>query len=86
MTNKNNNVLYTGVTNNLERRIQEYKTKKNKKSFTTKYNCTKLVWYDHIYSIQSAIEYEKKIKGGSRQSKLNLIIEQNPLWKDLSDA
>ncbi len=86
MTNKNNHVLYTGVTNNLERRVYEHKTKKNKHSFTSRYNLTKLVWYDHTNSIESAIEREKKIKGGSRQKKLNLIIDKNPSWKDLSDG
>ena len=84
MTNQNNHILYTGITNNLERRVYEHKSKKNKESFTSKYNCTKLVWYEHTNSIQSAIGREKKIKGGNRQSKLNLIIGQNPSWKDLS--
>ena len=81
LTNKNNNVLYTGVTNNLTRRMFEHKN--NKSIFTRRYNVHKLVWYDHTNSIMSAIEREKKIKGGSRKAKIKLIEEKNPQWEDL---
>ena len=84
MANKNNTVLYTGVTNNLVRRVWEHKTKKDKQSFSAKYNLTKLVWYAHTSSIESAIEKEKKIKGGSRKKKITLIEKENPRWEDLS--
>ena len=64
ITNKTNKVLYTGVTNNLERRVYEHKNKVFPKSFTSKYNCNKLVFYETTDSIESAISREKQIKGG----------------------
>ena len=84
MTNKNNTVLYTGVTNNLHRRVVEHKTGQGGK-FTSKYKITKLVYYECGDDINAAIEREKQIKGGSRQSKLDLVNKINPGWKDLFD-
>ena len=84
LTNKSKTVLYTGVTNNLLRRIWEHKNKLNK-GFTNKYNCHQLVFYEFYEDVRGAIEKEKKIKGGSRQSKINLINLKNPEWKDLWD-
>ena len=83
MTNKMNTVLYTGVTNDLMRRVYEHKNKLDIKSFTARYNVNKLVYYETINSIQSAIEREKQIKAGSRKKKEDLINEFNPDWKDL---
>ncbi len=83
ITNKTNNVLYTGVTNNLERRIYEHKNKLIK-GFSSKYNLNKLVYYEITNDINSAIVREKKIKGGSRKKKIELINLMNPDWKDLS--
>ena len=82
MTNKNNTVLYTGVTNNLVRRVYEHK-EKIIKGFTSKYNITKLVFYEKSTGIESAIAREKQIKAGSRQKKIDLINSLNPEWKDL---
>jgi putative endonuclease len=82
MTNKNNTVLYTGVTNDLMRRVAEHKAGKGGK-FTAKYRVTKLVYYECGDDINAAIDREKQIKGGSRQNKLNLINAMNPEWKDL---
>ena len=82
LTNKNNNVLYTGVTNNLLRRIYEHKEKLID-GFTKKYNCSKLVWYEIYNDSYSAISREKQIKAGSRERKLRLINSMNPEWKDL---
>ena len=82
MTNKNNTVLYTGVTNNLRRCVTEHKAGKGSK-FTSKYNITKLVYYECGNDIYAAIEREKQIKGGSRQKKIDLIVKVNPEWKDL---
>jgi putative endonuclease len=82
MTNKNNTVLYTGVTNNLKRRVYEHKTKLGSK-FTKKYNITKLVYYEVGNDINEAIAREKQIKAGSRQKKIDLINSFNPEWKDL---
>ncbi len=84
-TNKNNTVLYTGVTNNLVRRMEEHKYKRNPKSFTARYNVEKLVWFENYTDIAEAIAREKQIKAGSRQKKLQLIEEMNPEWRDLSD-
>ncbi|MEA3327371.1 MAG: GIY-YIG nuclease family protein [Chloroflexota bacterium] len=85
ITNKTNTVLYTGVTNNLRRRITEHKTGKGGQ-FTSKYKVTKLVFYECGSDINAAIDREKQIKGGSRQNKINLINEMNLGWKDLFDA
>jgi len=82
MTNTNNTVLYTGVTNDLERKVAEHKDEKGS-SFTSKYNVTKLVFYECFDRIYDAIGAEKKIKAGSRAKK-NVIIENtNPDWQDL---
>jgi len=82
MTNKNNTVLYTGVTNNLRHRVVEHKAGEGSK-FTSKYKITKLVYYECGNDIYAAIEREKQIKGGSRQKKIDLIVKVNPEWKDL---
>ena len=84
MTNKNNNVLYTGMTNNLIRRVYEHK-EKIIGGFTKKYNCTKLVYYEIVKDPFNAIAREKQIKAGSRKKKIDLIIMMNPEWKDLID-
>ncbi len=82
MTNKNNKVLYTGVTNNLVRRVYEHKNKLID-GFTKKYNIIKLVYYEIFDNPSSAIHREKQIKAGSRQKKINLINNVNPEWNDL---
>ena len=71
MKNKSNSVLYTGVTNDLRRRVTEHKPGKGSK-FTSKYKITKLVYYECGSDISAAIEREKQIKGGSRQKKNRL--------------
>ncbi|MDW7667361.1 MAG: GIY-YIG nuclease family protein [Bacillota bacterium] len=83
MTNWNNKVLYTGVTNNLERRVYEHKNKLVK-GFTSKYNTNKLVYFDYTDDVNSAITREKQIKGWSRKKKDELVKNANPDWKDLS--
>ncbi|MEW6028663.1 MAG: GIY-YIG nuclease family protein [Chloroflexota bacterium] len=84
MTNAHNKVLYTGVTNNLYRRVTEHKSGKGG-AFTRKYNITKLVYVESGSDIRTAIAREKQIKGGSRQTKMALINAMNPEWKDLLD-
>ena len=84
LTNKNNSVLYTGVTSNLKDRIEQHKVRKHPESFSARYNCNKLVYYEVYDSIVEAIEREKIIKGGSRKKKLDLIDSTNPGWTDLS--
>lgn len=82
LTNEDNYVLYTGVTNNLQRRLWEHKNKEGE-SFTKKYKCDKLVYYEYSESISDAINREKQIKAGSRRKKLDLINNFNPQWLDL---
>lgn len=84
-TNSSNAVLYTGVTNDLKRRIYEHKEKKIE-GFTKKYNVTKLVYYEIGNDVNGAISREKQIKGGSRNKKIQLINDFNPEWKDLYDG
>ena len=85
MMNKNNTVNYTGVTNNLERRVWEHKNNYNENSFTAQYNIHKLVYFEEYYNINNAIAREKQIKGLSKEKKLKLIKEINPELKDLSE-
>ena len=82
ITNINNTTLYTGVTNNLIRRIYEHKNKLVE-GFSKKYNLTKLVYYEVFEDITQAIAREKQIKGGSRKKKEDLINSINKEWKDL---
>jgi len=82
MANKNNAVLYTGVTSNLFKRVSEHKSKLVA-GFTSNYNVTKLVYYEEYETMPEAIAREKQIKGGSRQKKIDLITSKNPEWKDL---
>jgi putative endonuclease len=82
MTNKYNTVLYTGITNNLKRRIYEHK-EKLVAGFTNKYNITKLVYYEVFDDPENAISREKQIKAGSRQKKIQLIDSMNKEWRDL---
>ena len=84
LTNKYNNVLYTGVTNDLKRRLYEHKMRLVK-GFTQKYNVDKLVFYEECRDVKSAIAREKQIKGGSRKKKIDLITSVNSEWKDLYD-
>ncbi|MDO7171089.1 GIY-YIG nuclease family protein [Mariniflexile sp. AS56] len=86
MTNKNNTVLYIGVTTNLIKRVYEHKTKKYKSAFTSKYNCDKLVYFEEFTDINQAITREKQLKAGSRNRKEVLINRDNPSWSDLSDG
>jgi len=83
LTNSSNNVLYVGVTNDLERRCYEHKQKLIK-GFTQKYNVDKLVYFEVFDSIELAIFREKQIKGYSRSKKDKLINEFNLEWKELS--
>lgn len=74
--------LYLGVTNNLERRVIGHKSGKVP-GFSSKYNCKKLVHYEHFENIDEAIEREKEIKKWRREKKTNLITKHNPGWRDL---
>lgn len=82
LTNMHHFVLYTGVTNDLERRCKEHRQKKVK-GFTQKYNVDKLIYFEVFDFIDSAIAREKQIKGYSRAKKIALIDQFNKQWKDL---
>ena len=84
MTNKSR-TLYTGITNNIERRVQEHKNKLVP-GFTSKYNITMLVYYEEFSDVRDAIAREKQKKGWLRQKKVALIESMNQEWKDLSDG
>ncbi len=83
MTNLHHTTLYVGVTSDLYIRAIEHRDKKYPRSFTARYNLTKLVYYEVFHSIQEAIIREKQIKAGSRADKIALIQTVNPNWKDL---
>ncbi|WP_310556800.1 GIY-YIG nuclease family protein [Flavobacterium sp.] len=85
ITNKNNTVLYTGVTSNLPKRIEDHKEKRYKKSFSARYDLCKLVYFEQFQMIGDAIGKEKQIKGGSRKKKELLIASINPEWRDLHE-
>jgi putative endonuclease len=78
-----NRVLYIGVTNNLERRVFEHQNKLIE-GFTSKYNITKLVYFEQTPDIRSAIEREKQMKSWTRAKKIALIEKTNPTWNDIS--
>ncbi len=84
MTNKNNSVLYTGVTSDLIRRINEHKEGFGG-GFTSKYMIKKLIYYEITRDVHSALAREKQIKAGSRKQKVDLINSMNSEWKDLYD-
>ena len=82
MSNAHNTVLYTGVTNDLARRVYEHRNGLGS-AFVKMYNVHKLVYYEQGNDVHSTIAREKQIKGGSRQKKLDLINQMNPALKDL---
>lgn len=84
LTNRNNTVLYTGISGHLRRRIYQHKNKLMK-GFTHKYNCSKLVYYEETDEVDIAIAREKQIKGWVRSKKDQLINEKNPEWRDLAE-
>jgi len=82
LTNKYHTVLYTGITNNLERRLYEH-THGESDGFTKRYRVTKLVHFEETTDVNAAITREKQIKGWTRKKKESLIEQSNPKWKDL---
>jgi len=84
LTNWNHRVLYTGVTNDLERRLYEHKHELVD-GFTKRYHVHKLVYFETTTDVRAAIEREKQIKSWSREAKNKLIYENNPDWNDLSE-
>ncbi|MFT7899921.1 GIY-YIG nuclease family protein [Tenacibaculum ascidiaceicola] len=84
LTNKNNTVIYIGVTSNLIKRIYEHKSGKYK-GFTHRYNCDKLVYFEQFSTMDEAITREKQLKAGTRKRKEDLITNENPDWLDLAE-
>ena len=80
----NSGTLYTGMTNDLKRRMYEHKNHLIP-GFTRKYKITKLVYYDETDDVNEAIAREKQIKGWLRKKKISLIESVNPDWNDLSE-
>ena len=85
MSNHNNNVLYIGVTGDLRKRVWEHKNSVDKNSFTYKYNCHKLVYYEGFTDVRLAIEREKQLKNWKREWKNALVMKENVGWVDLSE-
>ena len=85
MTNKNNTVIYIGITSNLLKRIYQHKNKIYE-GFTSKYSVDKLVYYEEFEDITLAISREKQLKSGNRHRKEQLILETNPNWIDLAEG
>jgi putative endonuclease len=84
ITSNYSRVLYVGITDNLELRINQHKTKEIP-GFTSRYNLTRLVYFEHTNDAYEAIVREKQLKNMSREKKLALIESVNPTWKDLSE-
>ena len=85
LTNKSNTVLYTGVTNDLQRRIKEHKNEEIE-GFTKRYHLHKLVFFEEFSNINDAIKNEKRLKRWTRAKKNVLIESRNPNWVDLSQS
>ena len=85
LSNWNNEVLYIGVTNNLQKRVYEHKHHLVE-GFTDKYNVTKLVYFEETSDVHAAIEREKQLKKWRREKKNQLIESMNPHWNDLSEG
>ncbi len=85
LTNEHKNVLYTGVTNDLVRRVYEHKHHVDANSFTAQYNVTRLVYFEETTDVRVAIEREKQIKSWNRKHKDKLIESKNPDWNELYD-
>ena len=85
MSSGKNGTLYVGVTNDLRRRVFEHKNKLFPSSFTARYNCDKLVYYEKFQYINDALEREKQLKAGTRARKIQLIEYFKPGWIDLAE-
>ena len=82
MTNKSNQVLYTGFCNDIEYRTYQHKAKMYE-GFTKKYNCTKLIYYEEFHDKEEALHRERQLKRYRREWKFNLIRSMNPDFRDL---
>jgi len=83
LTDKGHKTLYIGVTNDLQKRLWEHRNPE-KPSFSQRYHCIHLVYYEHFCDVRDAIAREKQLKGWRRAKKIALIEKENPRWEDLS--
>ena len=83
LANETNVTIYTGITNDLIRRVYEHKHSAAPDSFTSKYKINKLVYYEDTTDVRAAIAREKQIKSWNRKRKNELVEAKNPTWKDL---
>ena len=86
LSDSHKNVIYTGVTNDLIRRVYEHKNHLDKGSFTSRYNVENLVYFEQTTDVESAIAREKQIKGWNRKRKEKLVEAKNPNWNDLYES
>lgn len=84
MANKPKGVIYIGLTDSIDERVKEHKLKVYPKSFTARYNCDKLIYFEEFEKGNEAEKREKQFKKWKREWKINLIEEMNPSWSDLS--
>jgi putative endonuclease len=84
VSSKNDTVIYIGVTNNLKRRVYEHKNKLIE-GFTSKYNVSKLIYYEEFDNVTNAIAREKQLKNWHHEWKINLVKKKNPLFKEIMD-
>ncbi len=83
LVNKHHTVFYVGIAASISSRVEQHRQKLFPKSFTARYNISKLVYYEFFETIEEAIQREKQIKKYSRVKKVQLIVNNNPEWKDL---
>ncbi len=86
LSNCTNTTIYTGVTNNLIRRVYEHRQHADPHSFTAKYDIHKLVYFEYTGDVKAALEREKQIKSWSRAKKNKLVNTKNPQWVDLYET
>ena len=86
LANATNTTIYTGVTNDLYRRLEEHRSHVDPESFTARYDVTKLVYYEQTSDAKAALAREKQIKGWNRKRKNKLVESMNPQWADLLSA
>ena len=84
MSNKRQGVIYVGITDNLTERVKEHKLKVYPNSFTAKYNCDRLIYFEELENGFEATIREKQLKKWKRDWKVNLIEDMNPAWMDIS--
>ena len=82
VTTRNHSVLFTGVTNRLSRRTWQHR-EAIKAGFASKYQCKKLIYYEHYHDVRDAIARESQLKKWSRAKKISLVDRLNPRWEDL---